>query len=325
MKRSISALALGATLLLSPFSLMPAAAADDFPDQDVRLIIPFGPGGATDVIFRLVSRQAEQSLGQSIVPVNMAGAGATLGSREVKNAKPDGYTLLGSHQSIQLSYLAGMADYSYDAFEPMALLTQTINIPSTNSDHEVQTAADIAAYVEANPGEVRVGMIPSSTDHFFWVQFFEAAGIPMQDVRMISYPDTGSQVSALLANEIDFTLLNMPSGASFYEDGAFRPLGVAGEERLAALPEVATLREQNIDLVNTTARGVFAPKETPKENIEVIASAYEQALQEKEVANRIEKEFGSVVSYMGPEAYAAYLEENSTALERVAGNIDFSR
>ncbi len=114
-----------------------AARAQDFPEREIQLIIPYGPGGATDIIFRLIAAEAEQYLGATIVPVNVAGAGATRGSRQVLEAEPDGYTLLGSHDTIALSKLAGMVDYSYDAFEPVALLTQTINIPTSNSDHTV--------------------------------------------------------------------------------------------------------------------------------------------------------------------------------------------
>jgi len=307
---------------LSPVA---SAKADDYPDKNIKLVIPFGPGGATDIIFRLVSQEAEKHLGQSIVPVNMAGAGATRGSREVKNARPDGYTLLGSHQTIQLSYLAGMSDYSYDAFEPVALLTQTINIPTTYTGHPVKKAADIAAYVNEHPGEVRIGIIPSSTDHFFWVQFCQTVGIPLDKVRLISYPDTGSQVSALLAKEIDFTQLNMPAGGAFYADGSFQPLGVAGDERLDALPDTPTLKEQGIDLVNSTARGVFAPKGTPKEDIQILSKAYGEALQNPDVAKRISEEFGSLVSYKPSDEYADFLAKSSAALDKVAENIDFSQ
>src|SRR5699024_8828872 len=80
---------------------------ENWPEREVQLVIPFSPGGATDIIFRLVAEEAEKHLGASIVPVNMAGAGATRGSRHVKDAEPDGYTLLASHDTIALSKLAG--------------------------------------------------------------------------------------------------------------------------------------------------------------------------------------------------------------------------
>ena len=322
LKLAIGGLVLGTTLGASASAL---AQSEDYPAKDIKLVIPFGPGGATDIIFRLVSQEAEKNLDQSIVPVNMQGAGATRGSREVKNADPDGYTLLGSHDTIALSKLAGMVDYSYSAFEPIALLTQTVNIPTTYADHEVKSAKGIAQYVNENPGDVRVGIIPSSTDHFFWIQFFESAGIPLENVRLVSYPDTGSQVSALLAQETDFTMLNMPSGGSFFEEGSFRPLGVAYDERLDALPDTPTLKEQGIDLVNATSRGLFAPKGTPDDKIQVIADAYEKALENETVVSRIENEFGSVVNYKSPDDYQQFLSDNEAALTKVAENIDFSK
>ncbi|WP_447555524.1 Bug family tripartite tricarboxylate transporter substrate binding protein [Vreelandella sp. EE22] len=295
----------------------------DYPEQDIRLIIPYGPGGATDIIFRLVSQQAEQHLGQAIVPVNMAGAGATLGSRNVKDARPDGYTLLGSHDTIALSHLAGMVDYSYDAFEPIALLTQTINIPTTYAGHEVQSADEIADYVSEHPGQVRFSMIPSSTDHFFWAQFFQKAGIDMADVRLVGYPDTGEQVSALMAREVDFAMFNLPSGGAFYEDGSFRALGIAHPERLDGMPEVPTLREQGIEMDHSTSRGIFAPKGTPQDIIDEVAQAYGQALEDEELQARIENEFGSIVRYLAGEEYQAFLADNQQALAEAAETIDF--
>lgn len=317
LKTAIAAIGLASGLAMT------ATAQADYPEQDVRLIIPYGPGGATDILFRLISQEAEKTLGESIVPVNMAGAGATLGSRNVKDADPDGYTLLGSHDTIALSKLAGTVDYSFDAFEPIALLTQTINIPTAHANHPVQSAEEIADYVSENPGQVRFSMIPSSTDHFFWAQFFQEAGIDMADVRLVGYPDTGEQVSALMAEEVDFAMFNLPSGGAFFEDGTFRALGIAHPERLDSMPDVPTLREQGIEMDHSTSRGVFAPKGTPQEVVDTIANAYEQALENEEVQSRIENEFGSVVRFLAGEDYQAFLDENEAALSAAAENIDF--
>ena len=317
LKTAIAALGLASGLAMT------TTAQADYPEQDIRLIIPYGPGGATDILFRLISQEAEKTLGESIVPVNMAGAGATLGSRNVKDADPDGYTLLGSHDTIALSKLAGTVDYSFDAFEPIALLTQTINIPTAHANHPVQSADEIADYVSENPGQVRFSMIPSSTDHFFWAQFFQEAGIDMADVRLVGYPDTGEQVSALMAEEVDFAMFNLPSGGAFFEDGTFRALGIAHPERLDSMPDVPTLREQGIEMDHSTSRGIFAPKGTPQDVVDTIANAYEQALENEEVQSRIENEFGSVVRFLAGEDYQAFLDENEAALSAAAENIDF--
>ncbi len=302
---------------------VPAAA--EYPEREVELVIPFGPGGATDVLFRLISAEAEEHLGQAIVPVNMAGAGATRGSRAVKDAEPDGYTILGSHDTIALSNLAGMVDYSYDAFEPVILLTQTINIVAGGADPAVSSIEDIAAYAEENPGELAFSMIPSSTDHFFWSSFFEEAGIDMEDIRLIGYPDTGEQVSAVIAGDIDFGMFNMPSAGSQFEAGTMTPLAVGSEERLDALPDVPTLMESGIDVTTATSRGVFAPKGTPAEVIEKIADAYEAALQDEELVARIETEFGSIVNVQRGADYVDFLEKNEAALARAAENMEFAR
>jgi len=314
---TLAAIGLASSMAIS------ATAQADYPEQDIRLIIPYGPGGATDILFRLISQEAEKTLGESIVPVNMAGAGATLGSRNVKDATPDGYTLLGSHDTIALSKLAGTVDYSFDAFEPVALLTQTINIPTAHANHDVQSADEIADYVRENPGQVRFSMIPSSTDHFFWAQFFQEAGIDMADVRLVGYPDTGEQVSALMAEEIDFAMFNLPSGGAFFEDGTFRALGIAHPERLDSMPDVPTLRELGIEMDHSTSRGIFAPLGTPQEVIDTLADAYGQALENEQVQSRIENEFGSVVRFLAGDDYQAFLDENEAALSAAAENIDF--
>ena len=299
------------------------AAAEGFPEREIQMIIPFGPGGATDIIFRLIATEAEQHLGGTIVPVNMAGAGATRGSRHVHDAAPDGYTVLASHDTIALSQLAGMVDYSYDAFEAVALLTQTINMPATHADHPVQSAEEIAAYVAENPGQVRFGMIPTSTDHFFWAQFFDAAGIDIDDVRLVGYSDTGEQVAAMLAQELDFAMFNLPSGGSHFEAGTFRPLGVAHVERLDAIPDVPTLNELGIELEHATSRGLFYPAGTPQEAIDALAAAFGAALENEELQARIENEFGSVVRFLAGDDYLAFLEENKAGLASAAEKIDF--
>lgn len=302
----------------------PAEAENSYPQKEARLIIPYSPGGATDVIFRLTGKEAEQYLGQSIVPVNMAGAGATLGSRHVKDAEPDGYTILGSHDTIATSYLSGAVDYSYDAFEPVALLTKTINMAGTYKDHPVDSAGGIAQYVAENPGEVTFGMTPSSTDHFFWAQFLNTAGIPMDKVRLVSYPGTSDQVAALLAKEIDFAMLDMPTAKNFFESDALKSIGVAHDERIDSLPDVPTLREQGIDMVHYTNRGLFAPKGTAEPILTTLEGAFEKALDNEELQQRINNELGSIVTFIPREKYKDYLAKNEASLSSAAESIGFN-
>jgi tripartite-type tricarboxylate transporter receptor subunit TctC len=297
----------------------------DFPEKPVKLVIPYGPGGATDIIFRLVAKEAEKHLGQTIVPVNMPGAGATVGSRFVKDADPDGYTILGSHDTIATSFLSGSSDYSFDAFEPISLLTQTINIPSFNSASGFKDATDFVEYVKANPGKAKISMTPGSTSHFFMAQFMSETGISSDDVRMVGYPGTGDEVAALLAGEVDFSMLNIPSGKGFYDDGSFTPAGVAHDERLALLPDTPTLNELGIMIENSTNRGVFAPKGTPEDRITIIEEAFRKALESEEVANKINNELGSVTQFKPHKEYKEYLDKQEAILAELAEGLDFQK
>lgn len=319
------AVAMGMTGFASVLTLAPIVqAAESFPEREIRVIIPYSPGGATDVIFRLAGQEAEKQLSESILPVNMAGAGATLGSRHVKDANPDGHTILGSHDTIATSYLSGAVDYSYNAFEPIALLTQTINMAGTYSEHPVSSADEIAQYVADNPGEVTFSMTPSSTDHFFWAQFFNTVGISMDDVRLVGYPGTSDQVEALLAKEIDFAMLDMPTAASFFESGNLKSLGVAHRERLSNLPNTPTFSELEIDMVHYTNRGLFAPKGTPEEVLATLEGAFETAMANEELQLRIESELGSLVNFIPREGYIDYLAQSQEDLSKAAESIGFN-
>lgn len=301
----------------------PLLAEEPYPSAEITLVVPFGEGGATDVLFRAVAAQAQDYFAAPIVTVNMPGGGATLGSQHVKDSAPDGYTLLGSHQTIDLSYLAGIAAYSHHAFAPVALLTRTVNIPATRAGHPATGARDIKTLIKQLPKPLLFGVIPNSTDHFFWLHFFAQEEISAADVQFVHYPGTSSQVEALLGGELDFAMLNLPSAGALFSAGALVPLGVASEQRLAALPHVPTLLEQGIALVNTSDRGLFAPLDTPPERLAVLSKVFEQALAEPTLAHTLEHQYGSIIDFKALEAYAHYLEEQYHQLQTLVGAVQF--
>lgn len=313
---------LGAWLCIWSFATL---ADKPYPTSDITLVVPFGPGGATNVLFREISAVAQAYLDTSIMVVNIAGSGATRGSQVVKEADADGHTLLGSHQTIDLAYFAGLSAYSHHAFAPVALLTRTVNIPATYPGHAAQRASDIPALVAEQDEPLMFGVIPSSTDHLFWLHFFHQTGIDTQEIAFIHYPDTGSQVAALLAGEIDFAMLNLPSASQLFATNALTPLGVAGEDRLTGLPSISTLKEQGIDLVNTTDRGVFAPLNTPPERLAILADAFEQALAQPALARTIEHSHGSLIDYRPLDAYSDYLNHQYTLLKSLSESVAFER
>jgi tripartite-type tricarboxylate transporter receptor subunit TctC len=297
-------------------------ASEGYPNKQIKMVIPYGPGGATDIIFRLMAKHAEEYLGQPIVPVNITGASSTNGSREVKSADPDGYTLLASHDVIATAYFAGVVDYSFEAFEPIALLTQTPNIPTVHADSGWKDINDFIDYVKANPGEVKWSMTPGSTDHFFIFQLMEAAGLDTDDLNLIGYEGTGEQINGLLAKQIDGSMTNITSGKAYFDDGSFIPLGVAHDERLAEASDLPTLIEQGIDMTNATSRGLFAPKGTPEEVIVKIEEAFRKAAESPEVQKEIAK-LGSIIKFKSHDEYKQFLDDLQARLEKLSKKMDF--
>jgi tripartite-type tricarboxylate transporter receptor subunit TctC len=318
--RAVTLLVLAAWLLVGQ-----AGAQESFPEHDIRLIIPFGPGGASDRLLRVVAAEAERHLGVAVRVENVPGAGAIRGAQRVKEAVPDGYTLLGSHQTLDLSWLAGEAEFSHRAFAPVAMVTRTINIPAVRHDHPLRSVGELRAWVEQQQGEVYVGVIPHSTDHLFWLQLLREARVARDRVKLVRYPDTGSQVLALAAGELDLAMVNLPSAGRLFASGVLRPLGVAHGERLAALPEVPTLSEQGLQVRHATERGIFAPRGTPPERLAQLADAFGRAVQSPEMMRRIEAEMGSLVSFLPPEEYVAYLAERQAELTALAEGLKFGK
>lgn len=294
---------------------------EGYPEKQVRMVIPYSPGGASDVIFRLIGNKVGDELGTTFVPANIEGASSTNGSRDVKGSNPDGYTILASHDVVITAYLAGVVDYSYEAFEPVALVTLTPNIAAVNKKYGWKNMSDLIEYVKANPGEVKWGMTPGSTSHYFVAEMIEKAGLKEGDIKLISYQGTADAERAVLSGEIHGTMTNFTSGKGYFDDGSFVALGVANEERLEQLPDSSTMIEQGIDFVNATSRGIFAPKGTSQEIVNKISEAYKKVLTNPDVVKEVEN-LGSIVKYLGPEEYTNYNEELQERLGQLAEKMD---
>lgn len=279
-----------------------------YPERPIQLVIPYSPGGATDIIFRIVAEYAQEELGQPIAVVNMAGASATNGSRHVKDADPDGYTLLGSHDVIATAYYSDVVDYHFDAFEPVSLLTTTPNVLTSKADTLYDDAKELMEAGLENPGEIVWSVTVGSTDHFFRMGLLDAADVPQDTFRLAGYDGTGDQITAMLGGHVEVCMTNVTSGGSYVESGDLKFLGVAHDKRLPQIPDTPTLKELDIDFVHGTNRGIFAPKGTPEEILVVLEEAFANVMTNEELVSRIE-ELGTILNYKNREDYAVFLED----------------
>ena len=281
------------------------AKAVDFSCSTAKLIVPWGAGGGTDVIFRIFEN-AVNKLGAKpqLQVVNIPGQGGNKGAKEAKRAKPDGCTLFAIHQSALTSYLNGRVDFTWDAFEPVSLLTRTPAIIGAAPDVPYDDIAGLVEAAKAKPKSILAGGTLGSTSHFLFVLLEDAGGI---EFKHVSYDGTRQRMTALLAKNINIGEINLAAAKKYIQSNELKALGITTEERNPEIPDVKTLKEQGIDLIYGTDRGIVAPKGTSVEMIKHWSDLFAKAAQDPEVVKALEAKGTSLV-YKDADGYKAYFE-----------------
>ncbi len=293
------------TLAAVPF----AQAAGAWPEKEVKFVIPFAPGGATDIVFRVISEAAEKELGKPIVPMNMGGAGGSKGSTFVKSQKADGYTLLGGHEFLMTTKYGGMVNVGLEAFERVCALTSTPLTISVGSHVPYKTYQEMIDYAKANPGKSIITMTPASVGYVVWKQVTETAGLDLDTAfRTVIINGVGPQTKSILGGHVDATAADVPSHREYVKDGRIRFLAVTHDKRLPQIPDVPTAKELGYDITLGVTRAVFAPKGTPKEVISKLEAAYKKACSDPAVIKKIE-DMGSLMMYMDAAQTAAFFDK----------------
>lgn len=262
-----------ALALLLPMG--PAHAA--YPEKPVTLVVPFPPGGRTDLTARLLAQHLPRHLGQAALVVNKAGAGGVLGAKELAGAAPDGYTLgVFSTAVVTAQYTVptptNLGDYAAIAVvnvDPMAL--------AVKSDAPWKSLEELVAHGRANPGKLRIGMIPGASAQIFAAGFANAAGLKG---TFVPFPGDAPGAAALAGGHIDVHVAVPVSYKALVEAGKVKMLGVAADSRTALYRDVPTFRENGVDFVIGSFHIVFAPRRTPEEVLAVLEKAIERTMRE---------------------------------------------
>ena len=316
-KRVGRALASTAVLLVAVFAQATAVAAE-FPCKTAKLIVPWGAGGGTDVIFRIFENAVNAGGAEpQIQVVNIPGQGGNKGAKEARKAKPDGCTLFAIHQSAITSYFIGRVDFTWDAFEPVSLLTRTPAIIGGNPDVPYDDVTELVALAKEKPGTVIAGGTLGSTSHFLFALVEDATDT---EFKHVSYDGTRERMTALLAKNIEIGEINLAAAKQYIQTGELKALGITTEERNPEIPDVQTLKEQGIDLVYGTDRGIVAPKGTPKELVEHWAAVLEKAASDPAVEEQLTAK-GTAIIYKNPDDYLGYFQELYPKWEQIAVDI----
>lgn len=273
---SATAIALGISV--------PTAIAQTYPSQAITLVVPFGAGGRTDLTARGVAQALEKHLGGTVAVVNKPGAGGVIGSKQVANAKPDGYTVgIFSSAVVSAQYTVAtgtdLNDYKLAGVMEISPAAVSVNYGSPS-----KTLKDLVAAAKKSPGQLTLGMIPGASAQVFAGGFVDAAGIQM---NMVPFNSDAPGVTALAGGHIDAHVAVPASYKALSDAQKIRMLGVAAEKRMSTFPDIPTMSEQGVDLVIGSFHGLFAPKETPDSIVAILEAALEKAMKEKAVSDQM--------------------------------------
>ena len=310
-------LALAAALLLAAVSSRPALAI--YPERIVRIVVPFAPGGGTDVVARTLAHDMEGDLGKSVMIENKPGAGTIVGTQAVATSRPDGYTLLmGTFANAVNPSLNAKLPYDpHKDFVPVALIARSFNIVVVNPKSPVRTIADLIAAAKANPGKLTFGTFGAGTSAHLAGELFK--NMARVNLTAVPYKGAAPGITDLIGGQIDVMFTTVASAASLVESGQLRAIAVTSAERSPAFPQLPTVAEAGVPgYAAESWYGLFAPAGTPKDIIERLNKSAAVAVQ-SEAFKKLGVNEGLVMVMLPPEALDRYFHDEEERWRRVIG------
>src|SRR5580765_6801359 len=298
-------------------AVLPAAAQEGYPSRPVRVLVPYSPGGATDIIARIVAAKLTESLGQSFVVENRPGANGNIALEATAKATPDGYTLLvGNVSTNAINENIYREQLGIQPSRDLVGITKLVEIPHivvASASFAPNSIAELIAAAKKDPGKINyasVGM--GSYPHLDMERFMKAAGIQLTHVPYKG--GAGQAIPAMIGGEVQVAFFNMASLLPHIRSGRLKALAAIPAERLAELPQVPTLGEQGFPGIGTNAwQGMFAPAATPKPVVEKLYSAVAAVLTRSEQKEGLAKQMMSVAVSRSPEDFSELVRKETQA------------
>lgn len=301
--------------LFSSLTALPAAAA--FPDKPVHIIVPFAPGGGTDMISRLVGDGMSHELGQPVIVENKPGAGTTIGMDHVAKSAPDGYSLVMATfaHAINPSLLPKLPYDTNTAFAPVILIGHSPSVLVVKPNSPYKTIKDVIDAAKANPKKLTYASQGVGTSAHLSGELLES--LAKVDMTHVPYRGAGPALNDLLGGHVDMMFGTAAAVASHLNAGTLRALGVTTAERSPALANVPTLAESGVPgYVLDSWYGLYAPAGTPADVIERLNAAAKKAVRTESFRQKVQNE-GLVITAGTPEQFAQYINAEQARWAKV--------
>ncbi len=311
LKRAIWA---GLILVLSLAFTMETCLADTYPSKPIKMIVPYKPGGRSDILARVLGKYTKEYLGVELVVVNIDGASGTLGCRETLAARPDGYTLLYHHQSMLTSFHTGLVDFNYDAFTPVCRMAKTDNVYLVKADSPWNTFQDMVEAGKKKPGSIRIASSVGSPLHLSFVVMQNAAGGIFQ-MAAGAGGDT-DRITKLLGGHIEVTSASLPAAQPYIDSGKLKPLFIASKDRSRFLPKVPSWGDLGLEGDFAFDMVIYAPPKTPSNIVNTLAAACKKISTDPKYIEELEK-YMVEINYLDNKQTLDWLKADDALYKRV--------
>lgn len=277
-----------------------------WPDRPITIVVPAAAGGTTDIAARVLAEKMGKDLGAAIVVENKGGGGGSIGTAQVARARPDGYTLLmGNIGPVAINFsLYKQLSYKESDLRGITNVISVPNILVVHADSPVRSVRDLVALAKTRRLNVSTSGVGQSP-HMSSEMFRQKAGI---DVTLVPFPGAAPAVTALLGQQVDFMIDNLPSSMPHIKSGKFRALAITSSTRSAQLPDVPTMTEAGVPMQVTAWFGLLAPAGTPDAVVDRLQQAARKAMETPEVRQRF-ADLGGVPGGETPAEYDAFIAQ----------------